>query len=174
MVEYYHSHEHLTFCTETDEIHVGSPEGEGNFIYGRVPDLDDKMEEPADHQVVESALGVNVEDSTIVDQILKEDILNFISESEPLDHHQEVSKENGMDVDAFVKDTIISLEVRELEAEVKCKPVDSPQPQGIHALVDDLLAFGGKAKPLEYEVTSQTSLENMVTQTMMEPVSVLE
>lgn len=155
---------------------MGSPQGEGNYICGRVPDLDDKMEEPADHQVVESALVVNVEDSTIVDQILKEDILNFISESaEPLDHHQEVSKANGMDIDAFVKDTIISLEVsRGLEAEVECKPVDSPQPQGIHALVDDLLAFGGKAKPLEYEVTSQTSLENMVAQTMMEPVSVLE
>lgn len=155
---------------------MGSPEAEGNFLCGRVPDLDDQMmEEPADHQVVASALLVNVEDSTIVDQILKEDILNFISESEPLDHHhQEVSKANGMDVDAFVKDTIISLEVRELGADVKCKPVDSPQPQGIHALVDDLLAFGGKAKPLEYEVTSQTSLENMVAQTMMEPVSVLE
>ena len=154
---------------------MGSPEDEGNFICGRVPDLDDKMEEPADHQVVESALVVNVEDATIVDQILKEDILSFISESEPLDHHQEVSKANGMDIDAFVKDTITSLEVsRGLEAEVECKPVDSPQPQGIHALVDDLLAFGGKAKPLEYEVTSQTSLENMVAQTMMEPVSVLE
>ena len=158
---------------------MGTPEGEGNFICGRVPDLDDKMEEPADHhQVVESAaLVVNVEDATIVDQILKEDILNFISESaEPLDHHQEVSKANGMDIDAFVKDTIISLEVRGLEAEVECKAVDSPQPQGIHALVDDLLAFGGKPKPLEYElqVTSQTSLENMVAQTMMEPVSVLE
>lgn len=139
-----------------------------------MPDLDEKMEEPADHQVVESATAANVGDSTIVDQILKEDILNFISESEPRDHHQEAPTASGMDVEAFAKDTTISLEVRELEAEVKCKAVDSPQPQGIHALVDDLLAFGGKAKSLEYEVTSPTSLENMVTQTMMEPVSVLE
>ncbi|CAK9228505.1 unnamed protein product [Sphagnum troendelagicum] len=72
-----------------------------------------------------------------VEEILSEQITNFLTD-ELCDEDENV---NGGDMD-----TLVDHKPQELKA------VELPQPQGIHALVDDSALFGGGAKPQEEEV----------------------
>lgn len=73
------------------------------------------------------------------EEIQNEQIINFLTE-EPLEEDEEV---NGVDMNTLGCGN---------QQEVESKAVELPQPQGIHALVDDSALFGGGAKPQEEEV----------------------
>ncbi len=71
-----------------------------------------------------------------VEEILSEQITNFLTD-ELCDEDENV---NGADMDSLVDNK-----------PQEFKAVELPQPQGIHALVDDSALFGGGAKPQEEE-----------------------
>ncbi len=100
--------------------------------------------------VVEQTATEQISEVNAVEEILNQQITNFLTD----EHPEEDKKANGVDINNLVNDN---------QQEVKSKAVELPQPQGIHALVDDSVTFAPGAKPQEEEAphTLSDSLQSV-------------
>lgn len=89
-----------------------------------------------------------------IGEILKDEILNLITEE---GMPEEGDEANATNLIAIVDETTPAL--IDSEVDLEFKEVDLPQLQGIHALVDDTTTFGGKTKLGEGDVLQTVPLD---------------
>ncbi len=88
--------------------------------------------------VVEQTATEQMSEVNVVEEILNQQITNFLTD----EHPEEDKKANGVDINNLVNDN---------QQDVKSKVVELPQPQGIHALVGASVTFAPGAEPQEEE-----------------------
>jgi hypothetical protein len=131
-------HEEKQHAVLASEVRLESDVGTFTIQNGKKAEVDGEGTYVPVSSVVEQTATEQMSEVNVVEEILNQQITNFLTD----EHPEEDKKANGVDINNLVNDN---------RQEVKSKAVELPQPQGIHALVDDSVTFAPGAKPQEEE-----------------------
>ncbi|CAK9199034.1 unnamed protein product [Sphagnum troendelagicum] len=131
-------HEEKQHAALASEVRLESDVGTFTIQNGKKAEVDGEGTYVPVSSVVEQTATEQMSEVNVVEEILNQQITNFLTD----EHPEEDKKANGVDINNLVNDN---------QQEVKSKVVELPQPQGIHALVDASVTFAPGAEPQEEE-----------------------
>ncbi|CAK9198949.1 unnamed protein product [Sphagnum troendelagicum] len=131
-------HEEKQHAALASEVRLESDVGTFTIQNGKKAEVDGEGTYVPVSSVVEQTATEQMSEVNVVEEILNQQITNFLTD----EHPEEDKKANGVDINDLVSDN---------RQEVKSKAVELPQPQGIHALVDASVTFAPGAEPQEEE-----------------------
>ncbi|KAH9545428.1 hypothetical protein CY35_12G047900 [Sphagnum magellanicum] len=131
-------HEEKQHAALASEVRLESDVGTFTIQNGEKAEVDGEGTYVPVSSVVEQTATEQISEVNAIEEILNQQITDFLTD----EHPEEDKKANGVDINKLVNDN---------RQEVKSKAVELPQPQGIHALVDDSVTFAPGAKPQEEE-----------------------